>query len=236
MKLQYLGDSKDSFKWDYHDYLTSALGYSKLNVVLMRTPDDKSSDGKTEPKLFPARDPVLDFCHNLRKHRNVLLIQELPTSTGAGYRVDLHKPEIHLTRWNRSEYFSDISPGNWEVLFLDPDNGFEPEKSCNEKHILYSDIDAILEQVPDSTVVSVFHHFRRISFANDFARIKARVYRGYTTALYWQSLMFVAISKTQEIIEKVAGINHQYSQKYPVKVLHSTKCELENPIYERTLF
>ena len=26
MKRQYLGDSKDSFKWDYHPFLVDALG------------------------------------------------------------------------------------------------------------------------------------------------------------------------------------------------------------------
>jgi hypothetical protein len=49
MKRQYLGDSKDCFKWDYHDYLMSALGYKILNILLMMTPDDKSNDGKTKP-------------------------------------------------------------------------------------------------------------------------------------------------------------------------------------------
>jgi hypothetical protein len=27
MKLQYLGDSKDSFKWDYHDWLASEMKF-----------------------------------------------------------------------------------------------------------------------------------------------------------------------------------------------------------------
>jgi len=40
MKLQYLGDSKDSFKWDYHDFLARGLGYSKFTIALMMTPDD----------------------------------------------------------------------------------------------------------------------------------------------------------------------------------------------------
>ena len=40
MKLQYLGDSKDSFKWDYHHFLMEALGYSQLTIAWMLTPDD----------------------------------------------------------------------------------------------------------------------------------------------------------------------------------------------------
>jgi len=62
MKLQYLGDSKDSFKWDYHDYLTDALGYNLLNILLMITPDDETNEGKTNPDWFPARKEIIDFC------------------------------------------------------------------------------------------------------------------------------------------------------------------------------
>ena len=55
MKLQFLGDAKDSFKWDYHDYLTDKLGFEVLNILLMMTPDDKTNHGKLKATLFPAR-------------------------------------------------------------------------------------------------------------------------------------------------------------------------------------
>ena len=219
MKRQYLGDSKDSFKWDYHDYLTAALGYPLLNVMLMLTQDDDSNDGKTHPDLFPAKEAVIDFCRDLKKQRNIQLIKNLPVATCSEYIVALHKEETYLTTRNRRDYFSDISAEPRQVLFLDPDNGFEPEKSNNEKHVLYSDVNTILKQIAPEAVISVFQHFRRISFDNDFARIRERMPSGYTTTLYWHSLMFVTISKTKEIIEKVIGLNHQYSQRYPVNVL-----------------
>ena len=61
MKLQYLGDSKDSFKWDYHDYLTNVICYNTLNILLMMTPDDKTGEGKTKPDWFPARKDIINF-------------------------------------------------------------------------------------------------------------------------------------------------------------------------------
>ena len=42
MKLQYLGDSKDAFKWDYLDFLTKQMGMSELLIVPMLTPKGKS--------------------------------------------------------------------------------------------------------------------------------------------------------------------------------------------------
>ncbi len=219
MKKQYLGDSKDSFKWDYHDYLTSALRYPRLTIILMLTPDDHSRDGETHPELFPARRAVIGYCHNLRSQRNVQLLRELPTATAASYLVDLHRPETSFIGKNRRRYFSGLPAEGKRLFFLDPDNGFEPERSSSEKHVLYSDIDAILKEISGDSVVSVFQHFRRIPFDKDFARIKERLASTHVAAVYWHSLMFVAIAKARETIERVMAANHEYSQTYPVRAL-----------------
>jgi hypothetical protein len=219
VKLKYLGDSKDSFKWDFHDYLTSQLGYSTLNVVPMLTPDDASNDGQTDASDFPARNPVIKLCGDLRKSRDLEGIRCLPAVTGASYRIELYRPATYLTQGNRWQYFANLRVTADQVLFLDPDNGFEPEKSHNEKHILYSDLEGILAQSPDTVLVSVFHHFRRISFAADYARIRERIIRGYSTAIYWRSLMFVAVAKRRDIIGNVEVINQRYAAGHPVKVL-----------------
>ena len=224
MKVQYLGDSKDSFKWDYHDYLTSALGYPTLNVVPMLTRDDNSGRGRTHPGLFPARKEVIDFCRNLKQHQSLEWIRELPMATGSKYRVELHKGQTCLTNQTRRKYFSGFSVVEDQVLFLDPDIGFQPERSFSSKHVLYSDVDAVLGQVPHTTIISVFQHFRRKPFEQDFACIGKQIRRGYITALYWQFLMFVAVAEAKATIEKVAAINRQYAEEYPVHVLASTEC------------
>ena len=222
MKRQYLGDSKDSFKWDYHDYLTSVLGYQRLNIILMLTSDDDSGEGETPPEDYPARVEIISFCHRLqeeRKKRNIQLLCNLPGTTAASYLVYLHNPQTNFIHQNRKEYFSRLSTEGRSLFFLDPDNGFEPERSSNEKHVLYSDIDAILKQMAEESVISVFQHFRRIPFDKDFARIKERLASDHVVAVYWHFLMFVAIAKTKETIEKVIVANHRYSQRYPVRVL-----------------
>ena len=216
MKLQYLGDSKDSFKWDYHDYLVSELGYPRINIILMLTPDDHSHDGKTRPELYPARESVILFCQRLREEQNIQLLYKLPKATRASYLVDLHKPDIYFDHQNRREYFYGLANKGNCLFLLDPDNGFEPERSSNNKHVLYSDINAILNQMSEKSVISVFQHFRRIPFDRDFVRIKERVASDHVAAVYWHFLMFIAIAKTKETILKVITANYQYSQKYPV--------------------
>ena len=219
MKLQYLGDAKDSFKWDYHDYLVSELGYSLFNIALMMTPDDGGNDGKLHPSLFPARNEIIDFCYELRQNRSIEAIKTLPVKSGASYRICFHKSSIHLNNRNKFEYFSGFNKLDNQVVFLDPDNGFEPEKSFNEKHVRYKDITRILEQLSIESVISVFQHHRRISFPNDFARIRERIESGYSTAIYWHSLMFVAVSKSERALNRVISANEKYAKINPVKVI-----------------
>jgi hypothetical protein len=216
MKLQYLGDSKDSFKWDYHDFLLSQLDYSIFNIALMMTPDDGGNDGQSHPSLFPARKEIVDFCHDLRRSRSIEAIKALPEKTGESYEVLLHNGGVHLHNANRREYFSGLNNSEQQVVFLDPDNGFEPEKSCSEKHVAYRDISQLLEQTSHDSVISVFQYFRRKSFPRDFARIRERIQSGHSAAIYWHSLMFVVVSKSETVIQRVVSANENYAKANPV--------------------
>ena len=216
MKLQYLGDSKDSFKWDYHDFLVSHLGYPTLKLALMMTPDDHGSDGQSHPSLFPARKEIIEFCHDLRRSRSIKAIKDLPKKSGAAYEVLFHKNGVQLNSANREEYFSAVDSLDDQLIFLDPDNGFEPEKSCSEKHVAYRDISLILDQVSNNSVVSVFQHFRRIPFPKDYAGIRGRLESSYSTAIYWHSLMFVVVSKSETAIQRVVSANENYAKTNPV--------------------
>ena len=219
MKRQYLGDSKDSFKWDYLDFLAEALGYGQLTIVWMLTPDDEGTDGSTAPDRFPARPEILRFCNSLRSSRDLALLSGLPAITNGRYAVGFHGSDETLTFGNRKSYFAAIRNSLDQVLFLDPDNGFEPERKSNVKHVLYSDIATIIKQISPDSVVTVFQHHRRKAFPDDFARIRQRLQSGFSTAIYWHSLMFVNVSSSPETIERVREANREYASRRPVQVM-----------------
>jgi hypothetical protein len=220
VKRQYLGDSKDSFKWDYHHYLVTALGYGSLTVAWMLTPDDRSGHGKTEPALFPAAPEILGLCRELRSTRNPDLAERLPTVADGRYAVRLHGSEEFFSHQTRIRYFDRLPcDGQNHVLFLDPDNGFEPPKHPNAKHVRYTDIERILDKLSAESVISVFHHFRRKRFVDDLADIRVRLGTRPTTAIYWRDLMFVAVSSSDASITRVRDFNCRYAERRPVKTL-----------------
>jgi hypothetical protein len=219
MKRQYLGDSKDAFKWDYHDFLATRLGVPTLRIGFMMTPDDGSGQGKTEPSDFPARPEILTLCEDLRKSRDPGLVKALPVRTGASYQVALHKEDVTFSKSTRHSYFEGIDGSERQLLFLDPDNGFEPEKSCTPKHVSYSELENLLRVVSPDSVISVFHHFRRVSFSDDYASITQQLRTGLTTALYWRSLMLVTVCRSEAILRTLHTANEEYACTRPATVL-----------------
>lgn len=214
MKLQYLGDSKDCFKWDYHDYLVNALDFQRFKVVLMMTPDDGGTHGSSHASLFPARSEVVEFCSTLKEKREIELLHQLPGITDSAYVVDIHREFALPETKHRSEYFDGFSTEPAQLILVDPDNGFEPKKSFSNKHLRFSELDQILEQIPDTSVISVFQHFRRVPFEKDFLEIRKRIQNGYATALYWHSLMFVQITRSPVIYKQICSLNEAYASEY----------------------
>ncbi len=215
MKLQFLGDSKDCFKWDYHDFLTREMGYEILNVAFMMTPDEKNSHGRTEAANFPAGRKIVNFCQLLRTTKDPRHVGDLPKIASSQYVVKFHKPQTYFTHPTRYQYFSDVSHSKKQVVFLDPDNGFEPERTVSEKHLAYPDVFRILDQTQTDTIISVFHHFRRIQFHENYKRIQERLNGLPSTAIHWKNfLMFVGISKSEEVVYKIKEADFLYSQNY----------------------
>lgn len=220
MKRQYLGDSKDSFKWDYLHALAVALKYRCLRIAWMLTEDDPGTDGRTAPERFPARPEILALCREMRSARDPALVANLPAALRASYSVAFHEPERCFSANGRREYFAAVRPAAREVLFFDPDNGFEPERRCTEKHLEYAELGEILRRAPDDFVAVVFQHHRRRHFAGDFARIRARLAPAMpATAIYWQTLMFVAVSPSARTLDNVRTANAAYARHKPIVLL-----------------
>lgn len=218
MQRRFLGDAKDSFKWDYHDFLARELGVEQVTVALMVTPDG-SRHGDTDPKGFPACPAVIELCKQLRASRDVEEIANLPRRTGADYAVALHRGGTHLAELARPKYFSGFDGTRDHVVFVDPDNGFEPEKSCTDRHVAYDDVAQVLEQISVDSVVSVFQYFRRIAFVEDFARIRDRLGCLPATAVYWQHLMFVVVARADSSLKRVIAANRRYATQRPVEMI-----------------
>ena len=237
MKLQYLGDSKDAFKWDYLDFLVKNLNMDskeyKLLVVPMLTKSDSTGQGGTHPSEFLSVKGVQEFCLHLRDKQELKEIKKLPFYTNNDYKVCIHKEQFHEKgNWfvkfddYRQKYFAGIGQDGKAVMFLDPDNGFETKRpeNTNEQHVKYSDINNIYSTAKEDDIMVVFQHERRKSFSKDYQEIMEQLkckIECYQTALSWGGkIMFIIIGKSEKRIDQVQQINHHYvCQRCSVKLI-----------------
>jgi hypothetical protein len=183
--------------------------------VLMMTPPDKKRNGNTSPTLFGAREGIIKLCDELHSSKNPQIIKSLPVNTGSSYSIVLHEP-VEFSKSNREAYFTKFPSQSRQLIFLDPDIGFDLSKSCTENHVRFSEIKDILNQLPEESVISVFQHFRRVPFSKDFKQITDRLENLNTTAIYWNPVvMFVVISKSKEAVARVVEANKKYTERYP---------------------
>ena len=92
MKLQYLGDARDSFKWHYHDHLVKGIDARHLDIIPMLLPNDDTGQGNIHARTYQSTPEIQSFCEHLRKNQYLDSLRKLPEFTGSKYRVRLHKP------------------------------------------------------------------------------------------------------------------------------------------------
>ena len=143
MRMQFLGDSRDAFKWDLlHQVVTGAVPrFAGLVVVPMRTPDDAHlSHGKTPAARFPCHPAILRFVEGLRTEpRELERIAGLGAIEGLpAFPVQVFEPQREFGfGWRRAQYWQDLTGSDLDgkLVFLDPDNGFESAGTAGTRHV-----------------------------------------------------------------------------------------------------
>lgn len=68
---------------------------------------------------------------------------------------------LFLHKANRDDYLDSysgcIQKDNKQLIFFDPDNGFEPKK-CKEKHIKYCEVKKFYDEMNDGSIIVVYQH------------------------------------------------------------------------------
>jgi hypothetical protein len=198
MKLQYLGDYRDAFKWDLLHCLCSRSDdeTTSLLFVPLLTPDDPNPrDGKIPHDRFPALPEVKQFVGLLRGDpRGLGAIVDLgkldPTKR---FTVSIHAPDLYVKSGRqRTEYWQAIDYPSKCVVFLDPDNGFETKTRKSTKWVRHEEVRALLEKLPKSSAVVVYQHRPRRTWDELFDDLSPNLrYAAHASATYDSGLAFI---------------------------------------------
>lgn len=162
MRKQFFLDARDYVKYALLEDM--ALGPPKraLSLIWMLTPDKPTTHGGSKPKPNPRRKELNEF-FGRAGDGGVSSVRGFYLSRGIqcnSYRDDAGGYLSHRTR---EEYF-DAIPTDYlsgSIVFLDPDNGLAPSKSCTNAHVKYEELARLFGRATEDTAFVVYQHLPR---------------------------------------------------------------------------
>lgn len=208
MKLQYLGDARDAFKWDFLHWICtkSSKPFGELVFMPMLTYDDKNSnEGQIHHSRFECREFIRPFIESLKQEpRSLEHINKLGTAENGQpqFRVTTFTPTRYISRGTRrNDYWHDFDPEKYEnaVVFFDPDNGFETKTKKATKWIRHDELKFYLSKLPKTSVIVVYQHRPRRTWGDLFADLTENLGYAHTAvAAYESDLAFVAMAGNEK--------------------------------------
>lgn len=221
MKLQYLGDYRDAFKWDLLHWLCSTVDSeaTSLLFVPLLTPDDPNPrDGQIPHDRFLARLEVQQFVASLKDTpRGLGAIMDLgslePTKQ---FSVSIHAPDSYVEFGrHRPDYWRGIDHPSKSIVFLDPDNGFETKTCKGAKWVRHSEVKSLLEKLPQSSAVVVYQHRPHLKWENVLGDLSRHLqYAGHASATYESSLAFIIIGNAGPAVRRLSQAAMRYANQH----------------------
>ncbi len=222
MKHQYFGDTRDLFKYDLLTILVSQI--PKLTRILsipMLTPDDGSSDGRRtcfrDSHAGYRNTTLREFLSAQQTSRNIARIADY----FGEMRICMDIFDQPFTAEDRSTYFSSVvrfctgRPGS--LIFLDPDTGLEVKRP-GEKHLLFSELQAVCRAADPPSVLMMYQHLPRVR-REDYVVFRLSQLRNCCRrtplALADRQVIFFLLPAA-EIEGQVHSALHRYAGEYPV--------------------
>jgi hypothetical protein len=226
MKLQYLGDVRDAFKWDLLHWICTRAEprFSRLLFVPLLTPDDPiPRDGRISHVRFQCRPEIRSIVHALAgKPRSFETLRALGRmEPGREFEVVLYRPDLQVSvgparnaYWDGIESY--LKPDN--LIFLDPDNGFETKTRNAAKWVRHREVRELLSHVPSAGGVAIYQHRpQRRPWTEVFEALSGQLdYTSYAAAVYEANLSFVVLTKTNEAHGRLDDALRSYVGGHPM--------------------
>ncbi len=169
MKLQWLGDIKDVFKFGVCLTVMKCLELEELLWVMMLTDNEKKDPYDALPcvpkdlRTFLYKSRYKQITEKeLDKFKNQLE-KQIKKEYSPRACITLVKDRFDKET-NRTNYFNKVKnkmdSKKRMLVLIDPDTGFEPKK-VNHEHVKYEEVKEVFETMNDQSVLAVFQTMRR---------------------------------------------------------------------------
>ena len=215
MKLQYLGDVRDAFKWDLLHWICTRAEppFGRLLFVPILTADDiVPRDGRITHLRFECRSEIRSLIDSLAGYpRSFEPLHTLGHIRNPHFEVALYRPKHAIESGvRRHAYWSEI--GSFltrdTLVFLDPDNGFETRTCRGTKWVRHREVQELLSHAGG---VAVYQHRPLQPWAQIFSQLSAQLhYATYAAAAYEENLAFIVLAQAEGAANRVRGAMQSY--------------------------
>jgi hypothetical protein len=225
MKLQYLGDARDAFKWDLLHWICtrSSPPFAELVFVPLLTPDDGSSEGRTPHHWFKCQDFIRPFVASLQKEPRSLAHIDILGSVQPNrkFHVSVFAPATYVgSGRQRAEYWSGFEPEKLDnsVVFFDPDDGFETKTQHGMKWIRHAELKDLVSRLPQTSVAVVYQHRpQRRTWVDLFADLSEKLsYIHTAVAAHESNLAFISMADNSSAAQRVTSAIQSYANEHAV--------------------
>ena len=231
MKLQYLADARDAFKWDLLQWVCtrSSPTFSSLFFVPLLTPPKKENEGRIPHHRFACREVIRPFVDSLKTEPRALeRISTLGTAEPTrSFQVSVFAPERFIRAGvSRVDYWEGFDSGKLvnSVVFFDPDIGFETKTGNGPNWIRHSELKGFFARLPKTSVAVVYQHRPRRKWEEVFTELEQKIdYAHSATIAFEPNLAFVALSGNQATGQRVAAAITKYAEEHSIVRCHQLR-------------
>lgn len=228
VQLKYFGDDRDFFKYDLITHIFEQSDLKNHAFIPMLTQHRVDNEGNISPKHNGDRsDKLFQFishCPNKSLNHWEDWLNDYVQSYQTVEPVDL----TYFSDTNRSSYwliYKDMVNSERTLVFVDPDTGLETgspsylHKAGREKYILNTELNDLIEDLSDSSVLMIYQHLQRNKNRHDpdvekkIAQIKSVNHLVFMSAYREADLAFLFIAKTPETHNNIFCTLSQYYAK-----------------------
>ena len=234
MKLQYLGDARDAFKWDILHWICTTSTLTNLIFVPLLTDDrEGSGEGLIPHHRFKCKDFIRPFLDSLKEEpRSLKRISLLGTiDPEKQFQVSVVAPERVIgSGTKRRDYWSDFDVSTLEksVVFFDPDNGYETKtrylkkKPTGSKWIGHDELRNLFAQLPQTSIAVVYQHKPHRKWSDLFGDLTENLAYVHTAVVTHESdLAFVAMAGNAVTGKEITAAMQEYADRNPPVVFTS---------------
>lgn len=193
MRDQFFLDARDYLKYALLEDLAKGPPLRRLVCFWMLRPDQANTHGSRLPQIEPGRPSLNEFFARSPRPR-LPDVRDYFCAQGISCASYGDSPNLYFDRRRHPTYFQALPDRSLQqaIVFLDPDNGLAPTKSCSNGHVMYDEVLSLFCRMGEDSALVIYQHLPRESPVTFWPKIAERLQARVGCDPYWVPLGVVA--------------------------------------------